>query len=103
MNYDELKRKPQLYDELILFKERQPLQLNHTSKQLSKRSSITDDEVLQRSYGADNDVYVHDETLYVYGTTNADTLLDSDPVYIFNNIKAHNNQDMIDDLKKNTR
>ena len=66
---------------------------------VSTLSSITDDEGLKRSYDSDNNVYVHGGTLYVSGTQNADKLLDSDPVYMFNNIKANKYQDMIDDLK----
>ena len=41
-------------------------------------------------------MYVHGDTLHVSGTQNADALLDSDPVDMFNNIKANKHQHMID-------
>ena len=44
-------------------------------------------------------MYYHGDTLYVYGTKHADALLDTDPVDIFNNIKANKYQDMIYYLK----
>ena len=62
-------------------------------------STLSDGEGLKRAYDTNKDVYAHGDTLYVSGTKHADALLDTDPVDIFNNIKANKYQDMIDDLK----
>ena len=60
---------------------------------------ISDEEGLKRAYDTNKDVSAHGDTLYVSGTKHADALLDTDPVDIFNNIKANKYKYMIYDLK----